>query len=431
MIHAFLEAYEGERRSTAGRRMGRERRCAEPTHRESLAPWLTFGGGQHEGMDDMKRLPAAAGMAVLSAALACGGGHGDEVLRSTAQNIGAAGGIVSMSEGPTITIPPGALAADTTVTVSQMSAAAPSGAISPLFRFGPDGTTFGSPVAIAFPVPDGTTVAAIYWTKPGSATDYETVPATVEGTIATAYVTHFSSGYVGPLYLAGVATGVGTFTLTVDGTSVPGSRSVTHFLSQVGSTITDHFANSDGATGTCVGPIAGDTISLSCSGVVDGCPFSGHLTSVVDPVSLSSSYGYEFTASGDCGGAVEVGEGTAGPPAPLDLSGTWAVTDTNMSNTCGVTQEELSFSYTDTNVQAEDGKSVSITEGLNDRTYTYTLSGNTLSYSGRYYRPTCTIDASVALSLSSPTFASGAATWTCSYTGGSCSGTNSITVFKQ
>jgi hypothetical protein len=114
--------------------------------------------------------------------------------------------------------------------------------------------------------------------------------------------------------MTGVATGQGTFTLTANGTTVTGSRSVTHLLTQAGSTVTDQFTNSDGATGTCTGPIIGNTISFSCHGVVDGCSFGGTLTSVVDLEVGSSSYSYEFATRGDCAGAVERGEGTAGPP---------------------------------------------------------------------------------------------------------------------
>lgn len=107
--------------------------------------------------------------------------------------------------GLKLVIPAGALTTDATLTVTQATGTAPSGAISAVFRFGPDGTTFQVPVTVTLPVATGTTAASIYWTKKGSATEYESLPTDLNGTTATAQVTHFSLGFVGESCTAGVA----------------------------------------------------------------------------------------------------------------------------------------------------------------------------------------------------------------------------------
>src|SRR5258706_1937219 len=111
--------------------------------------------------------------------------------------IGASGGTVTVPNGPTLTIPAGALSGDTTITVETVPGATPSGAVSAVYKFGPDGTTFAQPVTVTFPVISGTTSGSVYWTRPGSADAYDALSATFAGNTATAHVTHFSQGYVG------------------------------------------------------------------------------------------------------------------------------------------------------------------------------------------------------------------------------------------
>jgi hypothetical protein len=121
--------------------------------------------------------------------------------------VGAAGGTVSLPSGPSVVVPSGALPADKTITVVTSASTAPAGAVSSLYQFGPAGTTFTVPVTVSFPVSAGTNSAdvAVYWTKPGSTTEWDVLPATVSGTTATASVTHFSIGFVGAACAAGAA----------------------------------------------------------------------------------------------------------------------------------------------------------------------------------------------------------------------------------
>lgn len=110
--------------------------------------------------------------------------------------VGPSGGSVAMSGGPTLEIPAGALPNTTTITIAQSSAQA-DGALSPVYQFGPDGTTFSKPVTVTFTVPSGTSAASVYWTTHQGG-GYEELPAIVQGTTAVAQVAHFSRGFAGP-----------------------------------------------------------------------------------------------------------------------------------------------------------------------------------------------------------------------------------------
>jgi archaellum component FlaF (FlaF/FlaG flagellin family) len=136
-------------------------------------------------------IAAAAALALC----ACG-----DKARTQSQNgaaiIGSAGGTVTLTGGPTLTIPAGALAQDTTITIQASTKATPGGALGAYYEFGPAGTTFTTPATVAFPVPAGTDRAWIMWSRPGSATDYDRLSTDVSGSSATAQVTHFSDAVV-------------------------------------------------------------------------------------------------------------------------------------------------------------------------------------------------------------------------------------------
>jgi hypothetical protein len=136
---------------------------------------------------------------VLASAVGCGGGGKEESPPATevTQNVGPGGGTVSLTGGPSLAVPPGALDSVTAITIRKAAAGAPTGALGPLYEFGPDGEIFSVPVTISFPVAQGTAAAMVYWTKAGSATEFDALPTTLAGTTASASVTHFSHGYVG------------------------------------------------------------------------------------------------------------------------------------------------------------------------------------------------------------------------------------------
>jgi hypothetical protein len=106
----------------------------------------------------------------------------------------AAGGELTLPGGPTITIPAGALASDTVITITD-TGSSPDAALTSAYEFGPSGLTFSKPFKVSLPVPSMMRAATIYWTKQGSTSEYEALPTTVTGGTATAEVTHFSRAY--------------------------------------------------------------------------------------------------------------------------------------------------------------------------------------------------------------------------------------------
>lgn len=151
----------------------------------------------------------------LAIATACGGTGTAQ--RDGSGTVGASGGTVSSSSGARLDVPAGALAAATTLTVQATGDVAPGGA--PVFRLGPDGTTFARPVTITLPLPPGVAAPAVYWSRPGSTVSFDVVPATVTAGGVVAEGSHFSSVFVGPSTGEAVCASAGP---GADGTSCGG-----------------------------------------------------------------------------------------------------------------------------------------------------------------------------------------------------------------
>jgi hypothetical protein len=136
----------------------------------------------------------------------CGssGGNGNSLGNNdthASATIGPDGGTVDDGNGLKITIPAGALTGNVQISAGRTSTAGPSsnGALSNLYQFGPEGTTFRQPVTVTLPLPPGAPPnVTIFWSQSGSST-YEDINATVTGSSITATVTHFSTGFVGTL----------------------------------------------------------------------------------------------------------------------------------------------------------------------------------------------------------------------------------------
>ncbi|HEX4381790.1 MAG TPA: hypothetical protein VH083_02530 [Myxococcales bacterium] len=107
----------------------------------------------------------------------------------------ASGGTISLDGGATLEVPPGAVSADTTITIARSSETPPDGALSPIFVFGPEGATFAAPITVT--IPASGTAGSIYWTTAGSSTQYETVTTTFAGGAARGQISHFSRGFAG------------------------------------------------------------------------------------------------------------------------------------------------------------------------------------------------------------------------------------------
>ncbi|MCC7387055.1 MAG: hypothetical protein IT384_34800 [Deltaproteobacteria bacterium] len=152
------------------------------------------------------------GLILLSSvALACGGGDDDDTrmdasVREDARvapdggagtEIGPSGGTVSFMS-VTITIPPGALAAPTTISVELASVPSlPSGvsAFSPVYRFSPEGLAFALPVQVSMGFAGAPLAPALYWSN--DTAGFDRIEGSVAGSVLTAEVLHFSLGFVG------------------------------------------------------------------------------------------------------------------------------------------------------------------------------------------------------------------------------------------
>jgi len=149
----------------------------------------------------MLQVIRSAAALLMIALAACGGGGGDEAAPPSASAmIGAAGGTVSGPNGASVVIPPGALAADTTIAIEETSAGSPPlpggfSAAGRMFAFTPHGTTFALPVTVTLPfdpasVPAGRT-PALY--KTTAANQWVQVPNAGFGSNSvTAQITSFS-----------------------------------------------------------------------------------------------------------------------------------------------------------------------------------------------------------------------------------------------
>lgn len=144
---------------------------------------------------------AAALLLLLAAACSGGGGgegpggNGQPPTTASATVTPDAGGVLSLASGPTLEVPPVAVGTATSLTVERASAPAPGGGT--LYAFGPPGTTFSQPATVRLPVPAGTTDASVYWTKPGSTTEFDSLGGTIVDGEIVAAVDHFSAGFVG------------------------------------------------------------------------------------------------------------------------------------------------------------------------------------------------------------------------------------------
>ena len=147
------------------------------------------------------------GTLLFSLALgACGGSDdGGTGTQSTGTIIGAAGGTLIAPNGASVVIPPGALATNTTITITQTSAGSPPlpggfSSFGQMFAFTPHGTTFAVPVTLTVPfnpaaVPAGITPALF---KTNAQNQWERVAnSTVNASTVSAQVTSFSHGTSG------------------------------------------------------------------------------------------------------------------------------------------------------------------------------------------------------------------------------------------
>lgn len=139
-------------------------------------------------------------LAVSLCLFACSSGKPAPLIDGSAV-VSREGGTVSLSNGPSLQIPAGALFHPITITIENTGRISVAG--TPIFRFGPEGLAFASAVTVIMPPVPSLTAASLYWTQQGSTTEYETREGTITAGGIQAQITHFSSGYVGPPCLLG------------------------------------------------------------------------------------------------------------------------------------------------------------------------------------------------------------------------------------
>lgn len=126
---------------------------------------------------------------------------------STSQVIGATGGSITF-EGVTVTVPAGAVAGDTIFKITSLTETADmtSGeALTPVYKFEPDGITFAQPLTVTMTVPSTPPGDALLaWTASGGVA-LQPLASTVSGTEVSGSVTHFCCGLTCSASCAGVA----------------------------------------------------------------------------------------------------------------------------------------------------------------------------------------------------------------------------------
>ncbi len=138
----------------------------------------------------------AVAAVVMAGAMGCGQSGGSNDLAQVTVTP-TAGGVLTMPDGPSMVVPPGAVIEPLTLTLTMSSVAAPAGAMSPVYSFEPAGTTFLKPATVEFQVPPSTTAATVYWTEPGTDGRYAALTTTVAGAAATSLVSRLGDGFLG------------------------------------------------------------------------------------------------------------------------------------------------------------------------------------------------------------------------------------------
>lgn len=269
----------------------------------------------------------AAGAVLVVFLAACGssggdaGGGGGSGNNNGTGAVGPSGGNVSLPSGPALQVPAGALGTATTLTIAASSVAAPAGARGGVYDFGPSGTVFATPVTVSFPVSAGTAASdvAIYWTKRGSTTSWDVLPATVANGVATAQVTHFSSGFVGMACTAGVAC-TPADACHVGATTCNGTLA----CSDTGAAVAD--GTTCGGTNVCTAGVCGPPPTTCTPGVActpSGTPSACKTYATSCDASGSSTCGVSGNQPDGtaCGSGLVCSAGTCGTPSSITVTG--------------------------------------------------------------------------------------------------------------
>ncbi len=188
-----------------------------PDNREVAGRALTVPSPWHL-LDGMRTRMLSVAAALLLAAACSSSGKGTQTTAGdagggadassggapvTSQVVGTAGATVTAQDGTQVTIPPGALAGDVTITIVLNPSAPPltqGTSLAAPHQFGPEGQQFLKPVSVtlAFPpqnLPAGATEQqVVVYAAPAGSSDYQVLPTTiVDATHVAGQTTHFSN----------------------------------------------------------------------------------------------------------------------------------------------------------------------------------------------------------------------------------------------
>ena len=138
---------------------------------------------------------SATSAAILTLALAVHGCASDHAATGS-RTVGPRGGRVTV-DGASIDIPAGALERDVLITISATGIEPPDGyrAVTPVYRFDPEGLRFARPATVQFSVAGRTEGLSVVWTDPGGR--FGLLPSVTSTGEVRANVDHFSLGFAG------------------------------------------------------------------------------------------------------------------------------------------------------------------------------------------------------------------------------------------
>jgi hypothetical protein len=249
----------------------------------------------------------------FAAAAAVGGGCGTTRSSGDAPGIGPAGGQITLADGSSITIPPGALSAQVAIGMAPLSQASQpgSGVVGGnAYSLTPDGLTFAVPVTltIAFSpsaLPAGTKASdLVLLTAPAEVTDYAYAMQTivVDATHVAAQTSHFSHVWpaarnaasggqrIGTTGTQGGAGGASDVCFTAGCTTKPPADICAGRAEPCGGTITISCCGSDVCIdGACASSGTKSSGGGKCGDNVPTCVFYGACTTHADCVTMNAA----------------------------------------------------------------------------------------------------------------------------------------------
>jgi hypothetical protein len=257
----------------------------------------------------------------------CSNSNGSGSSPATGSTIGAQGGTVTTGDGSSVTIPPGAIAAGSSVNVSMTLApnapalpASDGVAVGPTYLLSPEGQQFLAPVAVTLAfdptrLPAGTSANdVVVFTSPATGTpNFATLPTTVaDATHVSAQTTHFSWVLAGIVHKVTSGSDGGPDASTADGSTDAGAADVAIDVTADASVDTGSDAPSDTGAGdasfACTQP-ADPAPAITETGVCAPAPASTGGTIVDGTYYLTQSVAYR-TGDAGCGPGNPTAQGT-------------------------------------------------------------------------------------------------------------------------